>query len=96
MLEVTQQRDGLQSFSQTHFIGQDSVDPILVERDHPVETTYLIVSHFAALNVSGRCVETKYLLGVRIFGQQLLILLLFRFTMSMAGEITIIGDKYDV
>lgn len=92
MLEIAKQWNGLQCFSQTHFVGQDAVDAILIKWDHPVETTYLIISHFTAFYVSGRCIETEYLLGVRIFGKQLLILFLLRFTMSMAVEIQIVND----
>lgn len=34
-----------------HLVGQDPVDPVLVQGDHPVQPTYLVVSHFTILNI---------------------------------------------
>lgn len=34
-----------------HLIGEDSVDAVVVERDHPVETLDLVVSHLTSLDV---------------------------------------------
>lgn len=34
-----------------HFISQDPVDAVLVQRDHPVEPSDLIVTHFSILDV---------------------------------------------
>jgi hypothetical protein len=34
-----------------HFICQNSIETVLVEGYHPIETTYLIVTHLAILNV---------------------------------------------
>ena len=44
LLEVfhkSQQGDRLQSFTQTHLISQDAVDPVLVESNHPVQSSNL-------------------------------------------------------
>ena len=34
-----------------HLICQDAIDAILIERDHPVEASYLVVSHLSILDV---------------------------------------------
>ena len=41
VLHVAEERDGLQRFAKTHFVGQNSVDAVLVEGDHPVEAADL-------------------------------------------------------
>ena len=46
----TQQRDGLKSLAQAHLVRQDSVDPVLVEGDHPVEAAHLVVPHLTTLH----------------------------------------------
>lgn len=33
-----------------HFVGQDAVDAVVIEADHPIETLHLVVPHFAAFN----------------------------------------------
>ena len=33
-----------------HFIGKDSVDTVVVQTDHPVESLYLVVSHLSPLD----------------------------------------------
>ena len=68
MLQIAEQRDCLQSFAQAHLISKDAVDPILMEANHPVETSnlrgcrvthflssymlYLVISHCSSLYVS--------------------------------------------
>ena len=49
VLHVAEKRDSLQRFAETHLVGQDSVDSVLVERDHPVQATDLVVPHLTAL-----------------------------------------------
>ena len=41
VLHVAEEGDGLQRFAKTHLVGQDPVDAVLVEGDHPIETTDL-------------------------------------------------------
>lgn len=50
-LEVTEERNGLESFAETHFIGKNAVDTVVVERNEPGETLKLVVTHLAALDV---------------------------------------------
>ena len=38
---LPEQGDGLQSFSQAHLVGQDTVDAVLIQTDHPVQATNL-------------------------------------------------------
>ena len=62
MLHKTQQTDGLKGFSQTHLIGQDTIDVVFVQRNHPIETTDLVISHFTILKLR------KYI-GTVIYGK---------------------------
>ena len=41
VFHVAQEGDGLQGLAQAHLVGQNSVDAVLVEGDHPIETTDL-------------------------------------------------------
>ena len=41
MLHEPNQRDRLESLPESHLVGQDTVNTILVETNHPVETTNL-------------------------------------------------------
>ncbi len=41
VLHVAEQRDGLQRLAQAHLVGQDAVDAVLVQRDHPVQAAHL-------------------------------------------------------
>lgn len=84
MFKVTDQRNRLQRFAETHFIGQNSVDAILVQRDHPVEAAHLIVAHFTALDVVWRFLKAEQIGNDGVFLEQLLVLLLFGFAMAMA------------
>ena len=77
MLHETQQRDGLQCLSQTHFISQDSIDVVLMQSNHPVETPDLVVPHCSSLDVSWTLVKLDHIgLGCVQIRQQLLIFLL--------------------
>ena len=79
MLHVTQKRDCLQSLAQTHLISEDTIDVVLIEPNHPVETSHLVVSHGATLDVGRGLVELDHLgLGGVQVGEQLLVLLLLR------------------
>ena len=40
--KMCQQRDGLQSLAQTHFISQNTIDALLVQVDEPVHAFELI------------------------------------------------------
>ena len=57
MLHVAQKRNGLKSFAQPHLVSQNAVDVVLVESDHPVEATDLIVSHLAGLQTGKHSVN---------------------------------------
>ena len=50
MLHETQKRDCLQSFTQTHLVSEDTVDVVIIQPYHPVQTTNLIIPHFATLD----------------------------------------------
>ena len=43
-------------FSQPHFVGQNAVDAVFVERDHPIDTANLIITHLPACDVVRRLV----------------------------------------
>ena len=50
-----------------HFISQDAIETILIERDHPVETSDLVVPHLSILYVyihTGHVTDT-YKMGQR-------------------------------
>ena len=44
MFHKAQQRYCLESLTKTHLVSQDAVDAVLVETNHPVETTHLKVT----------------------------------------------------
>ena len=47
LLEVTQERDGLQRLAKPHLIRKDPVDPLLVQLDQPVQALELVRAHLA-------------------------------------------------
>ena len=53
----------MKGLSQTHLVGENAIDSILVEGDHPVETADLVVAHRATLDVKGRLVESGEVRG---------------------------------
>ena len=82
VLQVAKERDGLQCFAETHLVGQNAIDAVVVQGDEPVEALNLVVLHRAALDVAGTLAERKYL----IFGlllQHLLVLLALRLAVVM-------------
>jgi hypothetical protein len=54
VLEEAEERDGLERLAEAHLVGEDAVDSVLVQIDHPVETADLVVTHRPALNVCAR------------------------------------------
>lgn len=68
-----------------HFICQNSIDAILIERNHPIQTSYLIIAHFAAFDIPGRFFKSEYrcMWCNILFGKQFFILFLFSFSMTM-------------
>ena len=50
VLHETKKRDCLQSFTQTHLVSEDTVDVVVIQPYHPVQTTNLIIPHFATLD----------------------------------------------
>lgn len=83
MLQISQQWNRLQRFAETHLISKDSIDAVLIEGNHPVQTADLIISHLSALDVGGRCLEAENSLWVCFLSQQFLILFLFGFSVAM-------------
>jgi hypothetical protein len=47
MAQIPKEGDCLQSFSQPHLIGEDAGNTILVQRNHPVQSSDLVVTHEA-------------------------------------------------
>ena len=46
-LEVRQEPDRLDRLAQAHLVGQDAVEPVLVERDQPLDALELVVPQLA-------------------------------------------------
>ena len=40
--EMRQKGDGLNGLAQAHFIGQNAIETVLVERRHPVQADHLV------------------------------------------------------
>ena len=53
MAQIANQRDSLQSLPQSHLVGKDARDSILVQGDQPVEARNLIVPHLSTVNEGG-------------------------------------------
>ena len=51
VLHVAEQGDRLQGLAEPHLVRQDTVDPVLVEGDHPVKAADLVVPHLTALDI---------------------------------------------
>lgn len=91
MAQVAQERNRLQSLSQTHFIGENAGNTIFVQRNKPVQTCYLVVSHLA-LDEAGRLAEDS--LGraaVLLVLEQLSIFLGFGAASTFAGSAALSG-----
>ena len=75
--QVAQESDGLQRFAQPHLVGKDARDPVLVQRDEPIQAGNLVVPHLAALDKGGRLAEDRLGRGAMLLVlEQLSILLL--------------------
>ena len=86
VLHVAEKGDGLKRFAETHLVGKDAVDAVLIQGDHPVETADLVVSHFAMLDVMRRLVEAENtLFGLVKVSEQLLVFLLLRHPMTVVA-----------
>lgn len=72
---------------QTHLVGEDAVDAILVETDHPIEASHLVIPHGAILDVRRRVLEASYhFAGLVRLREKLLVFLLLRHSMPVAVE----------
>ena len=60
--KIAQKGDGLQSFAQAHLVRENARDAILVERNKPIQTGDLVVSHLATLDERWRISEEIYVL----------------------------------
>mmetsp|Transcript_15987 Transcript_15987/g.36869 ORF Transcript_15987/g.36869 Transcript_15987/m.36869 type:complete len:311 (+) Transcript_15987:781-1713(+) len=49
LAKVCQERDGLESLSQSHFVCENTIYTVVVEFDHPIQTLQLILAHFAVI-----------------------------------------------
>mmetsp|Transcript_3339 Transcript_3339/g.11042 ORF Transcript_3339/g.11042 Transcript_3339/m.11042 type:complete len:317 (-) Transcript_3339:300-1250(-) len=45
LLEVCQERDGLQRLAQPHLVGEDAVEPVVVAHRQPAQPVQLVVAH---------------------------------------------------
>ncbi len=54
--QVAQEGDGLQGLAQTHLVGKNARNAVLVKRDQPVQTGDLVVPH-GAVDEGGRVAE---------------------------------------
>ena len=52
LLQVAEQRDRLQRLPEPHLVGEDAVDPVLVQLDQPVEALELVRPHRAVLDAA--------------------------------------------
>jgi hypothetical protein len=79
LAQVGQQRDGLQRLAQPHLVGQDAVDPVVVQVDEPVEALQLVLAHLAVRDDGGlrlQPVAHHLPAAALLVAQQLLVLLL--------------------
>lgn len=85
VLHVSQQRDCLKGFSQTHLISQNTIDAIFIQWNHPIETTNLIVPHLTAFDEKWWCIKAcnkgSFLSSLDFFHQ---FLIFFFFSLSMS------------
>mmetsp|Transcript_24612 Transcript_24612/g.37924 ORF Transcript_24612/g.37924 Transcript_24612/m.37924 type:complete len:236 (-) Transcript_24612:115-822(-) len=57
--QICQERYGLQRFTQSHFIGQNPVDAVIVQLNHPIESLQLVAVHFTVRGkIGGLLVQT--------------------------------------
>lgn len=84
VLQVAEQRDGLQGLAQTHLVGQDAVDAVLVEGYHPVEATDLVVTHLATLDVRRGGFEAEDGLVGGLLGKEFFVLFFLGLAVTVA------------
>merc|ERR1719445_1540568 len=88
MLHVSKERNSLESFTQTHFVSQDSIDVVLIESNHPVETSDLVISHLSSLDIGRTLIKLNDVcLGLVEVRQQLLVLLLLRHPVTTVSNL---------
>ena len=51
VLQIAQERNGLQCFAQSHFIRKNAIDPVVIQGYEPVEALNLVVFHRAAFDI---------------------------------------------
>mmetsp|Transcript_8845 Transcript_8845/g.30409 ORF Transcript_8845/g.30409 Transcript_8845/m.30409 type:complete len:769 (-) Transcript_8845:151-2457(-) len=80
LVQVAQERDRLQRFSQAHLVRQDAVDSVVVQVDHPIQALELVVAHGPELDAArlyGQSVRLGQRLAViHLVLEELLVLLL--------------------
>ena len=83
MLQIAQERNGLQSFAQPHFIRKDTIDPVVVQGYEPVEALDLVVFHRAAFDIPWALAKHKDIVFVVIVLILHELLVFFLFSLSM-------------
>lgn len=87
IFHITQKRNCLQRLPQTHLICQDTINSILIQWDHPIQTSHLVISHLSILDVWWGRVEAEYRLLFSVsFSEEFLIFFLFCFAMAVTGK----------
>ena len=57
--QVRDQRDRLDGLAQTHFVGQDAVELVVVQRDEPSQPCHLVLLELASLEQLGLLVDAR-------------------------------------
>lgn len=89
VLQVSEEGDRLQRLAQAHLVGEDAVDAVVVQRDHPVETLLLVVSELSSFDVLRRLLEHHRRVVLRVVGalfHQFFVLLLLALPVTMVGD----------
>ena len=90
VFHVPQKRNRLERFPQTHLIGQNAVDAVFVQRNHPVETAHLVVPHFASFDVergSVKAGDDQSLFRSLDLFRHLLVFFLLRLPVPVVGHV---------
>jgi len=45
--EKEEKEGGKENLAETHFVGEDAVDTVIIEANHPIQTIDLIIAHLA-------------------------------------------------
>lgn len=90
MLHVAKHGYCLQGLTETHFVGKYTIYIVLVQRDHPIQSADLVVSHFTGFDVARRLFKTEQRWRFSIGGicQQFVIFLFLGLTMSTTANNT--------